>query len=216
MDTSNNAAAANAATMTPVPVLQLDGTAPPATTAAHLYAQFCALVKRLKEPQMLTLCQALEHPAADGGPATNCVLVPRDAVDGEPGGPHVLACRLWRWPDVRYADELRRLPACPSAWDPVYECCNPSHWSRQMLEGRFVCSAMLDGGRCWVFRLRCVRICLCNCESRLIAVRCRVTRLASAFFGAYRKSSREPIAPEPEAIKNTNPLHEPWRLHSHK
>lgn len=153
MDTTNHAAPA-LATMTPA---QLDGTAPPsppaATTttttnaAAHLYAQFCALVKRLKEPQMLTLCQALEHPTADGGPATNCVLVPRDAVDGEPGGPHVLACRLWRWPDVRYADELRRLPACPSAWDPVYECCNPSHWSRQMLEGRLVGSEPTVLGR---------------------------------------------------------------------
>lgn len=124
-----------------------------------LYALFCALMKRLKEPQMLTLCQALEQLAAaaeaaassngngnsssngnscggsGGGAGTNCVLVPRDAIDGWPEGPHVLACRIWRWSDVRCADQLRRVPDCPSAWDPVYECCNPCHWSRQMLEG---------------------------------------------------------------------------------
>lgn len=46
--------------------------------------------------------------------------------------PHVLAARLWRWPDLRHSFELKRLVWCQSANDddPTHECCNPFHWSR--------------------------------------------------------------------------------------
>lgn len=97
-----------------------------------MYPLFCALAKKLKEAQLQTLCQAVENTDV-GGKTTHCVLVPRDAIEGEE--PHVIACRIWRWPDIQYADELKRIPACPNEMDPVYACCNPSHWSRLILPG---------------------------------------------------------------------------------
>ncbi|XP_012286211.1 mothers against decapentaplegic homolog 6 [Orussus abietinus] len=46
------------------------------------------------------------------------------------GAPHLLCCQIWRWPDLSRPSELKRLPVCHSAKDPVYVCCNPYHWSR--------------------------------------------------------------------------------------
>ncbi|XP_055323230.1 mothers against decapentaplegic homolog 6 [Sitodiplosis mosellana] len=89
----------------------------------NLYQLFCALTKKLKEAQVETLCQAVKY-----GQTTNCVLVPRLLIEGQ--DPHVIACRLWRWPDLRYAIELKRIPSCPNETDPVYVCCNPTHWFR--------------------------------------------------------------------------------------
>lgn len=47
-----------------------------------------------------------------------------------PSDPHLLCCQIWRWPDLEHSEELKRLPTCHSARDPVYICCNPYHWSR--------------------------------------------------------------------------------------
>ncbi|XP_029159836.1 dwarfin sma-3-like isoform X2 [Nylanderia fulva] len=44
--------------------------------------------------------------------------------------PHLLCCQIWRWPDLEHSSELKRLPICHSAKDPVYVCCNPYHYSR--------------------------------------------------------------------------------------
>ncbi|XP_037026842.1 mothers against decapentaplegic homolog 6 [Bradysia coprophila] len=97
----------------------------------HVYKLFCALTKKLKEHQLQTLCQAVEHNNVLDGQSTHCVLVPRGVIEGEE--PHVIACRIWRWPDIRYADELKRIPSCPNERDPVYVCCNPSHWSHRLI-----------------------------------------------------------------------------------
>lgn len=96
---------------------------------------FLALAKKLTERQLHTLCQAVERGATCDGQATNCVLVPRSAIDGEE--PHVIACRIWRWADLRCADELKRIPSCPNEMDPVYVCCNPTHWYRHTRSGIF-------------------------------------------------------------------------------
>lgn len=103
--------------------------------AQQIYPMFCALMKKLKEPQMQTLCQAVEKDAFDGQ-LTHCVLVPRGTIDGEE--PHVIACRIWRWPDLQSAKELKRIPSCPNEMDPVYACCNPSHWNRLSQPGKYV------------------------------------------------------------------------------
>ncbi|KAM0735925.1 Mothers against decapentaplegic-like protein 6 [Formica fusca] len=72
-----------------------------------------------------------------GGKASNGgsgVVVPvrgsTEGSSGAPSDPHLLCCQIWRWPDLEHSSELKRLPICHSAKDPVYICCNPYHWSR--------------------------------------------------------------------------------------
>lgn len=86
-----------------------------------------ALLKQLKDNQLEMLATAVEGRGRD---QSNCVLLPRDFE------PHVLFCRTWRWPDLRTSSELRRLPSCRSALDPIYICCNPYHWSRLCIPGK--------------------------------------------------------------------------------
>lgn len=97
------------------------------SAAPNLHQLFFALTKKLKEAQIETLCQAIKHSAYDGK-STSCVLVPRSLIEGL--DPHVIACRLWRWSDLRYAIEIKRIPSCPNEMDPIYVCCNPTHWYR--------------------------------------------------------------------------------------
>ena len=52
--------------------------------------------------------------------------------------PHLLSCQIWRWPDLANSSELKKLPVCHSAKDPVYICCNPYHWSRLCKPGKFI------------------------------------------------------------------------------
>lgn len=79
------------------------------------------LFERLQDKQLEMLLKAVD---ARGRESSGCVLLPAD------GQPHVLCCQAWRWPTLRQASELKRLPCCQSACDPVYVCCNPFHWSR--------------------------------------------------------------------------------------
>lgn len=90
-----------------------------------------ALLKKLKDNQLEMLLTAVQ---SRGRQLTNCVLLPREYRENEP---HVLCCRTWRWPDVRQGNELRRIPACRSAADTVYICCNPYHWSRLWQPGKY-------------------------------------------------------------------------------
>lgn len=82
-----------------------------------------AVLKRLKDNQLEMLVEAVE---SGGAGTSTCVLVPKDLVQE----PHLLCCQIWRWPDLKSTAELRRTPACSSASDPIYICCNPYHWSR--------------------------------------------------------------------------------------
>ncbi|XP_018574141.1 mothers against decapentaplegic homolog 6 [Anoplophora glabripennis] len=92
-------------------------------TAEEETDSISTLLKKLQENQLEMLLRAIDTTGKD---LTNCVLLPQ--AFGEE--PHVLCCQTWRWPDLRQGSELRRLPMCRSASDPVYICCNPYHWSR--------------------------------------------------------------------------------------
>ena len=88
--------------------------------------------------------------ADDDGEAGGCVPVlsrsPRVSADAADVAPHVVSCRLWRWPAIGSDDrgwQLKPMPCCVSSTrsnaggcendqDPVI-CCNPYHWS-QLLE----------------------------------------------------------------------------------
>ncbi|RLU16074.1 hypothetical protein DMN91_011832 [Ooceraea biroi] len=61
---------------------------------------------------------------------SSAVRGPAESGVGAPCDPHLLCCQIWRWPDLEHSSELKRLPICHSAKDPVYICCNPYHWSR--------------------------------------------------------------------------------------
>lgn len=104
------------------------------------------LLKRLQDAQLVLLVSAVE---SRGAVVSGCVLLPRTVAphEGRQGHldsfydePHVMCSRLWRWPDLVNSRELKRMPDCDSAHDPVYICCNPYHFSRMAnveLNGKF-------------------------------------------------------------------------------
>lgn len=103
----------------------------------HTQKLFRLLMNQLKkEIQLETLCQAIEYGIQQADSKilphqyqpTDCVLVPRESIDGEE--PQVIACRLWRWSDLYDCNAIKRIPSCPNEKDPIYVCCNPAHWSR--------------------------------------------------------------------------------------
>ncbi|XP_067214393.1 mothers against decapentaplegic homolog 7 isoform X2 [Linepithema humile] len=75
-------------------------------------------------------CSASEDSSSPmRSPSDRCCGKP-GSVGSAPSDPHLLCCQIWRWPDLMHSSELKRLPVCHSAKDPVYICCNPYHWSR--------------------------------------------------------------------------------------
>ncbi|KAH7951551.1 hypothetical protein HPB52_010298 [Rhipicephalus sanguineus] len=107
-----------------------------AASPAVNYEAFCSLedrkavesmLKLLEPPQLQTMLQAVQTKGREG---CECLLLPHDDVKlpREVVAPHVLCCRLWRWPQLRHQYELKRLPWCAAA-SPPEVCCNPYHWS---------------------------------------------------------------------------------------
>jgi len=97
------------------------------------------LVKKLKKkPQAL---QDLEKALSCPGERSNCVTIPR-SLDGRlqvshrKGLPHVMYCRVWRWPDLNNHHELRALPFCQFPFNSKQKdvCINPYHYERQIVE----------------------------------------------------------------------------------
>ncbi|XP_023236973.1 mothers against decapentaplegic homolog 6-like isoform X1 [Centruroides sculpturatus] len=88
-----------------------------------------AVLKRLKEVHLEALVRAVESRGAE---PSDCVPVP--AAEARPGrrtsSPHVLCCRLWRWPELGHSQQLKRLACCRTGRDSTSVCCNPYHWSR--------------------------------------------------------------------------------------
>lgn len=91
-----------------------------------------ALFKRLDDRQLETLLRAVDTGGAD---AAECVVV-RPFLFADPA---VICCRLWRWPDLRNAEQLKNTPACLTAKQPDTVCCNPYHWSKRCEIGKRYC-----------------------------------------------------------------------------
>lgn len=84
-----------------------------------------ALFKRLDDRQLKTLLRAVDTGGVD---AAECVAV-RPFLFTDPA---VVCCRLWRWPDLRTAEQLKHTPGCQTATkQPDLVCCNPYHWSKR-------------------------------------------------------------------------------------
>nr|BAA75798.1 HrSmad1/5 [Halocynthia roretzi] len=94
-----------------------------------------ALVKKLKKKKgsMEELERALSCP----GTPSQCVTIPR-SLDGRlqvshrKGLPHVIYCRVWRWPDLQSHHELKPLECCLYPFDSKQKdvCINPYHYKR--------------------------------------------------------------------------------------
>jgi len=79
-----------------------------------------ALVKKLKKKK--GALEALEKALSLHSPQTECVTIPR-SLDGRlqvshrKGLPHVIYCRVWRWPDLQSHHELKPLECCSFPFD---------------------------------------------------------------------------------------------------
>lgn len=107
-----------------------------------------ALVKKLKKKKgaMEDLEKALSSP----GQPSKCVTIPR-SLDGRlqvshrKGLPHVIYCRVWRWPDLQSHHELKPLEVCeyPFGSKQKEVCINPYHYKRVESPGKLMSIHML-------------------------------------------------------------------------
>jgi hypothetical protein len=70
------------------------------------------------------------------------------------GLPHVIYCRLWRWPDLHSHHELRAMELCEFAFNMKKDevCVNPYHYQRVETPGKSLPPAM-DWGSHGLFYL---------------------------------------------------------------
>lgn len=92
------------------------------------------LAKKIKKNSSL---EELERAISTQNPNTRCVTVPRSKppASGESqrkGLPHVIYCRLWRWPDLQSQNELKALDHCEYAFHMRKDeiCINPYHYKK--------------------------------------------------------------------------------------
>ncbi|KAF0307663.1 Protein mothers against dpp [Amphibalanus amphitrite] len=94
-----------------------------------------ALVKKLKKTK--GALEDLENALSCPGQRTKCVTIPR-SLDGRlqvshrKGLPHVIYCRVWRWPDLQSHHELKPVEDCDYPFSAKQKdvCINPYHYKR--------------------------------------------------------------------------------------
>ncbi|KAL7291264.1 hypothetical protein TKK_0014871 [Trichogramma kaykai] len=98
-----------------------------------------SLVKKLKKSSGL---EELEKAISTQNCNTKCIVIPRLLSSGatetcsqtvrSKGLPHVIYCRLWRWPDLQSHHELKPIDSCEYAFNLKREevCVNPYHYQR--------------------------------------------------------------------------------------
>ena len=101
-----------------------------------------SLVKKLKKRKgaLEDLEKALSNPTQQ----SKCVTIQR-SLDGRlqvshrKGLPHVIYCRVWRWPDLQSHHELKPLDCCEYAFGLKQKevCINPYHYRRVESPGTF-------------------------------------------------------------------------------
>ncbi|VDL75961.1 unnamed protein product [Nippostrongylus brasiliensis] len=98
------------------------------------------LVKKLKKKNGgVGTLDDLEYALAHPGSHSKCVALPKSQdgrlqVSHRKGLPHVIYCRVWRWPDLQSHQELRPIPECLYPHDhnnkTAFVCINPYHYQR--------------------------------------------------------------------------------------
>lgn len=94
-----------------------------------------SLVKKLKKKK--GAMEELEKALSTPGQPSKCVTIPR-SLDGRlqvshrKGLPHVIYCRVWRWPDLQSHHELKPLECCEFPFGSKQKdvCINPYHYRR--------------------------------------------------------------------------------------
>uniref|UniRef100_A0A2P2I3F9 Mothers against decapentaplegic homolog n=2 Tax=Hirondellea gigas TaxID=1518452 RepID=A0A2P2I3F9_9CRUS len=94
-----------------------------------------SLVKKLKKSKGAV--EDLEKALSNPGQPSKCVTIPR-SLDGRlqvshrKGLPHVIYCRVWRWPDLQSHHELKPLEICQYSFSAKQKevCINPYHYKR--------------------------------------------------------------------------------------
>ncbi|KAI5709451.1 hypothetical protein M8J76_003664 [Diaphorina citri] len=94
-----------------------------------------SLVKKLKKSK--GDIEELERALSCPGQPSKCVTIPR-SLDGRlqvshrKGLPHVIYCRVWRWPDLQSHHELKPLEHCQFPFSAKQKdvCINPYHYKR--------------------------------------------------------------------------------------
>ncbi|KAM4747999.1 mothers against decapentaplegic homolog 5 isoform 2-T2 [Rhinophrynus dorsalis] len=94
-----------------------------------------ALVKKLKKRR--GAMEELERALSSPGQPSKCVTIPR-SLDGRlqvshrKGLPHVIYCRVWRWPDLQSHHELKPIDICEYPYGSKQKdvCINPYHYKR--------------------------------------------------------------------------------------
>lgn len=94
-----------------------------------------SLVKKLKKRK--EALEELEKALSNPNQPAKCVTIAR-SLDGRlqishrKGLPHVIYCRVWRWPDLQSHHELKPLDCCEFAYNLNKKevCINPYHYRR--------------------------------------------------------------------------------------
>uniref|UniRef100_A0A336LKU2 Mothers against decapentaplegic homolog n=1 Tax=Culicoides sonorensis TaxID=179676 RepID=A0A336LKU2_CULSO len=95
-----------------------------------------SLVKKLKKSDLL---DELERAISTQNSNTKCITIPRNRTNNGDNGtthrkglPHVIYCRLWRWPDLQSNQELKALDHCEFAYHKRKDeiCINPYHYMK--------------------------------------------------------------------------------------
>jgi hypothetical protein len=94
-----------------------------------------SLVKKLKKNK--GALEELEKALSNPNVPAKCVTIAR-SLDGRlqvshrKGLPHVIYCRVWRWPDLQSHHELKPLDICEYAFGKKQKevCVNPYHYRR--------------------------------------------------------------------------------------
>lgn len=94
------------------------------------------MVKKLKKSGAL---EELERAISSQNSHTKCVTIPRvkpneSGINGQyrKGLPHVVYCRLWRWPQLQSQHELKPVDHCEYAYQLKKDevCINPYHYNK--------------------------------------------------------------------------------------
>lgn len=102
-----------------------------------------ALLKKLKSCDRKEAIEDLEKALSCPGQPSKCVTIPRSldgrvTVSHRKGLPHVIYCRVWRWPDLQSHHELKALDCCKFPFNAKHKevCINPYHYKRVESPGR--------------------------------------------------------------------------------